>query len=145
MILQSKYDLNQEVYVIQKDHKQEWIKCPACGGNGHVTLLNGDRTCPECYGRAGHYVNRQLEWQVKGMLTIGQIRHEITNIEPDDIFDNVGHYKEGNTKTKVQYMQYMAYETGVGSGTLYYEDKLFPTLDDAEIECNKLNLESKDE
>jgi len=141
MILETKYDLNQDVYLIKQDHRKEWVPCPACGGKGHVTLLNGDRTCPECYGRAGSYINLQLEWMVGQLLTIGKVSYEVTNIKPDGIFDNVGSYKEGNNKVVIKYM---AYQTGVGSGTLWPEEKLFPTREEAEQECVKRNQEKSD-
>lgn len=139
MNIESKFGLNDTVYVIGFDHKQEWVVCSACAGSGKISLKDGrERSCPECYGRLGNNVYLEQEWQVKNTLTIGEVRVSIKNIKSDGDFDNVGHFEEGCTEKKVQYM---AYETGIGCGTLWSEENLFNTREEAKLECKKRNAE----
>ena len=141
MIINSKYDLNQEVWKIRREMAQEFITCSACGGSGEITLLDDiKRNCPECYGRKGENRSIAMEWMVVGVYTVGQVHATITNITSDGIFDNVGSYKDGETEEKYEYM---CYETGIGSGTVHNEDSLFKTKEDAIIECDKRNEETK--
>ena len=58
-------------------------------------------------------------------------------------FDNIGSYVKGGASFNVSYM---CYETGIGSGTIHYEGSLYPTLEEAQAECenrNKANLTIK--
>ena len=74
------------------------------------------------------------DWQVIGPLTIGQVRVEVTDspgIEGEEVFDNYKAQKE-------TIEQYMCVETGVGSGTLHYAERLFSTRDEASTEAEKL-------
>jgi len=144
MEINTKFDLNQSVWEISRDHERIHVKCAACDGAGRITLLDDkSRMCPECYGRCGRAESIAMKWQVTGQITIGHIRASITNIVPDGIFDNVGHYEEGKT---IEECQYMCYETGIGSGTIHREDTLFSVENDAQIECDKRNKsESKTE
>lgn len=70
------------------------------------------------------------------MHTIGQVRAQITNVVPDDMFDNVGHYAAGNTTSIIEYM---CYETGVGTGRVWKEESLWETEEAAQDECDRLN------
>lgn len=143
MIINTKYDLNQEVWKIRRDMEIKFITCAACGGSGRITLLDAkDRICPECYGRKGVNKNIAMKWMVVGIHTIGQVRATTTNIESDGMLDNVGSYKEGKTEEKVEYM---CYESGIGSGTIHNEDTLFKTKADALCECDKRNTEKGNE
>jgi hypothetical protein len=139
MNIESKFGLNDKVYMIGFDHKQEWVVCSACAGSGKITLADGrERTCPECYGRLGSHIYLEQEWQIKNTLTIGEVRVSIKNIESDGEFDNIGHYEEGKTQLEEVYM---AYETGIGSGTLWNGKNLFSTREEARAECEKRNAE----
>ena len=137
MKLVSKYGLRDQVWLIGQEREQIITKCTACEGAGEILLKNGKKTsCPECFSRGTEQTFRDLEWQPLKKLTIGLVRIETSNIEPDDMYSNVGHFLNGNTITKVQYM---AYETGIGSGKLYKEGLLFPTLSYAQAECDERN------
>jgi hypothetical protein len=48
-------------------------------------------------------------------------------------FGNYGKRKESTV------VQYMMYETGIGSGSLYYEESLFATKDEAEASHEEEN------
>ena len=137
MRINSKYNLNQKVWLIRREKRREWTTCKACTGIGEIKLDNGEKSCcPKCYGEKGKYHFFEFEWSPRERLTIGIIQITLTNIEPDDIFNNMGHFKEGETTIEVQYM---CYETGVGSGSCYYEKDLWESHNEAKSECKKRN------
>lgn len=129
MKITTKFDLNQEVYPISQRETYEFIPCECCGGIGEITVsaTGKERTCPECYGRRGKQVYVAKEWKVitKYVSRIGKIETEIYREE------------DHNNKSRISYM---LEETGVGSGTIWYEEKLFATALEAQIECDKRNL-----
>lgn len=137
MEINTKYNLNDRVYHIQNTNKKVVTDCPACGGEGLVILKdNTKHSCPECYGRKTKTQWLPTEWQLTGTKTIGQVRVCVTNLEPDGQFCNMGHYKEGITTQEVEYM---AYENGVGSGSIFHEVDLLATADEALDECARRN------
>jgi len=138
MKLESKFDLNQKVWHIGNHPEKKWVKCETCEGTGRIHAGKKDWDCPDCCNRGGKSVMGKAKWQVGKPLTIGKIQVEVVNLETDGVFDNVGHYKEGATE---QETEYMAYETGVGSGNLYGEEDLFATEEEAGAECKKRNGE----
>jgi hypothetical protein len=136
---QSKFSLNNTVYAIAQRMEQKFIVCAECGGEGWATFANGKKTrCSKCFGDKGSHKNVAMKWIIEARLTIGQIRIVLTNIVSDGMFDNVGHYEEGKTEQKVEYM---AYETGIGSGRVHYEENLFATEEEAQAECDRRNAE----
>jgi hypothetical protein len=138
MQINTKFGLNDTVWLIGYDSVREWVVCPSCEGEGKVELKDGRHSCPTCYGKRGEYKYHDKEWQVQRTLTIGEIAPKVQNIVPDDMFDNVGHYVEGAT---IYTCTYMAYETGIGSGSVWDEERLFATKEEAEKECKRRNRE----
>ena len=141
MIIETKFSLNEKVYFIERTIKTVFKKCPACDGEGKVSFKDKvSRKCPLCYGDKGSHENVGLSWHVAEELTIGQVRYETTSIEQDGMFCNVGHYNPSKTTHKVEYM---AYETGIGSGTVWKEEELFKTKEEAQQEADKRNKEKE--
>ena len=137
MIIETKYSLNDICYKIFQAPLRTWVKCPACAGTGEVMFANGARRCPDCYGDCGRWQDGKMAWQVnESILTIGEVRACVRNFEKSGMFDNVGSYVVGNDSLKVEYM---CYETGVWSGTIHYEDSLWPDEASAIAECERLN------
>mgnify|MGYP001413957503 CR=1 FL=1 len=136
MKLTSKFDLNQQVYTIIQDRKTAWEECSTCDGRGKVTIKNEQHDCPKCRGSKGEYVYLPLAWHVDGPMTIGKIRYEVTNIEKTGMFDNIGEYAEGKDEHEVEYM---CYETGIGAGTLWHEERLYTTAEEAQADCDRKN------
>lgn len=69
-----------------------------------------------------------------GPLTIGMIRVEHTDSPGlgETVFDNY--------KPKQSYEErYMCVETGIGTGTLFYVDDLYPTVEEAAAACEQKN------
>jgi hypothetical protein len=136
MKIESKFGLNQKVWYIHYQMKQVFHECKFCGGVGEITVNDITRSCPECYGRKGHTKNVAMQYEVIGMRTIGLVRCEVRSIGNNEEFVNIGEYEPESIEVE---NQYMAYETGIGSGTLYPEEKLFASRELAQERCDELN------
>jgi hypothetical protein len=94
-------------------------------------------------GRGGRPVYFDKKWNIVTQLTIGDIciRHRqfYRGYDPDSTFDNYGPQDEERKEA------YMCYETGIGSGSIHYVDTLWPTKEEAQTECDRRNLEMKNE
>lgn len=75
----------------------------------------------------------------RGPLTIGLVRVECIDspgVEGEELFDN---YKpQHSNKT-----EYMCIETGIGSGRVYHEDRLFRTFEKAQAKLNQALASSR--
>jgi len=137
MELETKYNFGDKVHQIWKDFGQKWIECPFCSGEGRI--FGKDKSmifCPECLGRKGRTEQTVIKWAVHNILTIGEVRvRSRCNYFPEEIsdFDNYG------PQTKEYEEKYMCYETGIGSGTVWNVEVLFPSDKEAQAECDRLN------
>jgi len=139
MEIHTKYNFGDKVWNIVTTPKQLFISCGFCNGSGRIVGKNGIFiSCPECRGKGENSKWENQGWRVGNQLTIGEVRVEIRaedsiGFEPDTIFANYGpqqaHHKEN----------YMCRESGIGSGTLHDIDRLWPTKEEAQIECDKRN------
>ena len=138
MIPQPKFKLNEAVVLIDKSREYLNRPCEACYAKGRIRLGNGKHVqCPDCYGAKVIATAGKLQWRVtKEVRTVGKITASVINIVPDGCFSNVGHYEEGYDVSNVEYMMY---ETGVGSGTCFKETDLFKTEIAAQAECDLRN------
>jgi len=90
--------------------------CDSCEGRGNHRLPNTrDVVCPKCHGIGMMYHQPFTRYAVQ-QLTIGSVRY-------DSAPTRIGSDQEP--------FSYMCVETGVGSGSVYYESKLFSSEDDA--------------
>ena len=119
MIIKTKYKLGDITYKIFDYAEKSFVNCSACNGTGKVALEGTKYKCPKCYGFIGEWVFSESKWRIVGAHTIGQVRAEITR---EDLK-----------------ITYMCEETGIGSGTVHYEDSLFPDRNSAQKECDKRN------
>ena len=130
MQLNTKYDLGDRIWTIKKQGVKEWVRCTACPGyespvssfekRTTVVLGNGEEyTCPECRGDGGAYVHMGLEWVPDRELTVGQVGVTLSEQNREE--------------------RYMCKETGVGSGSVYFEEKIFPSLLLAQLACDVKN------
>jgi hypothetical protein len=134
MKLESTFDLGDRVWLIRRHHKIETDECPVCLGHGKVKGADGTGVhCRPCSGRGWQNAKRWKEWEIARdhpTLTIGQIEVRVRDDRRSD------DRKE----------RYMAFETGVGSGRVYYPEDLYSTKDAALEECarrNKIELETE--
>lgn len=131
MILETKYELGEKVWYAEKSdmNKIEVEQCEYCLGEGKVSLVNGDKlTCPKCSGRGGEKYNLWLYKIVDHPSMIGKV--EVTR------------YKNNEDKSR---NTYMIYKTGVGSGTIWEEQKLFKTREECLSWCEMENKILTDE
>ena len=121
-----KFELGQKVYAVKArtNTRQEHVKCEVCNSTGFVELKGIDDipfVCPECRGKM-ETVHYGQEYMIAySEATIGKISTEE--------YENRYGYKSNVT--------YMLKETGVGSGTVWNENRLFATEEEALEFCDK--------
>ena len=125
MNIQTKFSLNDFVYVITQGGYNAFIPCETCNGEGKVELVNSGKkiSCPDCYGRKGNRQWVQTKWVAETYGKIGKI----------DVQFYADDYERENK------IRYMLDSTGVGSGTCWKEEHLFLSFEDAQNECERLN------
>jgi hypothetical protein len=138
MKIETKYNFGDKVYQIWNTRCKQWEKCSFCGGDGRIIGKDSKSVlCPECYGNKGRNIFIEEKYTIQKQLTIGQVKikatGKYTTEDRDNFFDNYGDQEESYKES------YMCYETGIGSGTVWPVDKLFPTEEEAQTECDRLN------
>lgn len=114
MKLVSRYDVHDVVYGIYLHTKRYWKLCNTCEGTCKVTVAGHEDVttyCPSCRG-GKIWQDTEGKYFVIQQLTVGQVRIQ-AGYEPE--------------------VTYMCEETGVGSGSVWKEDKLFLTMIEAEL------------
>lgn len=121
--IETKFNIGQEVYIIQKARSKE--PCAACNGEGHI-IVDGNRfSCTSCFGTGRLYGKRKI-YQLLGKDTITSIK--VLNY----LLNADGHHNE--LKTVVKY--------AFKNGTDFTDQKLFATQEEAEARCRELNKET---
>ena len=126
-MLRAKFKVGQKVYAVSTKCDSKWIhvKCDLCNSTGKVKIKGkGDRyTCPKCNGKttAEFYGYRYIISYPNAM--IGKV--------------NIEEYADKYKKCFRSKVTYMLDGTGVGSGAIWEENRLFATKDEAEDFCNK--------
>ena len=124
-MLTPKYKLNQKVWAVTSHYNThiEHEKCDLCNSTG-VVEINGDSyECPKCNGRT-KTVNDGFKYLISTSGKIGKI--------------NIEEYAK-KYRTEKSRITYMLDSTGVGSGTIWYETRLFPTEQAAKEFCETRN------
>lgn len=129
------FALGQTVYLASTTNERGTWPCPDCHDAKFLPMTTkaGEEIevhCPRCNTSGGirdlpslNYV--KVTASVR-KLTIGSIR---TNTAPPEIHHSA--------------VEYMCDETGVGSGSVYHEDKLYATREEAEHAAEKLQAASQ--
>lgn len=116
------YALGDVAYALTMREERGSHLCAVCGGDGNVKVPKTEKpaTCPECRG-AGHRPDREatLLYDVE-RLTIGKVQ-------------DARWWNHKDLRSVTQEIRYMAEETGVGSGMLWPEGRLFRHPAEAEI------------
>ena len=126
-MLKPKFKIGQKVYAVisKSDTRQKHIECEVCNSTGYVKVEGREENfiCPVCHGRTEteHYGYKYIITLNKA--TIGKI----------DIQEYAPKY-ENRHKSEIRYM---LEETGVGSGTVWNEERLFATEEEANEFCEK--------
>jgi len=129
MNITTKFNLGQTVYPIISLNAYRFQNCKYCDGIGEIPLKGENISCPKCYGRKGEqvYLDNAKVWIVDTVHygIIGKIDIEL--------------YAEQYLKNHENTFRYMLSSTGVGSGTLHDESRLFENKELAQMECDILN------
>lgn len=126
-MLQAKYNVGQKVYAVsnRSDSRQIHVKCDVCNSTGKVKVEGREEEyeCPVCHDRTEteHYGYKYVISYHNA--TIGKVNIEEYSPKYADKFQSR--------------VMYMLEETGVGSGSLWREDRLFATEDEANDFCEK--------
>lgn len=129
MIIQTKFNIGQHVCSVSTRREQNYVPCKYCEGLGKIGLKGDIFTCPKCYGRKGDivYTGKEEFYISHEDATIGQVEVAVFNQFPE-------------SKVTSSRIVYMLYETGVGSGTLWPENDLFSTKEEALDYCKERNI-----
>jgi len=127
MKLETKFDLGEKVWYTKTEVKNIILNpCKYCNGSGEVELKNDDKiTCPRCHGNRGEHRTLYLKKPSNARSQIGEVQAKIFRDHREN--------------------SYMLFATGVGSGTVYSEDKIFRTKEECQVYCDIENkiLEDK--
>lgn len=135
-----KYAIGDRVWHATTTQSQEKHPCPDCLGTGKWDVKSPAGTeaevdCPRCKGHKTLSIYSTAP-DIRH-LTIGSIK-----IDTDVKVETEPYLRDP--------VQYMCPETGVGSGTLYYQQRLFATKDEAtaaameQVERTNAKLDAKD-
>jgi predicted RNA-binding Zn-ribbon protein involved in translation (DUF1610 family) len=124
MELTTKFNLGQEVWAITSSSATRIVHCETCKREGVVTIGGEQFTCPKCGGTSKHPRHIGQRWYVSEHSTIGKVEVERYS-RPDQIHEDK--------------VSYMIEETGIGSGLIWKEDRLFATEREALEACAALN------
>lgn len=127
MNIKTKYNLGDNVIAIVNSNKVVTKECHVCKGKGEVEIPNyGLTDCPECYGSGTISKTEMTGWhipndeyyhfKIKKIYTTNYLKQTVLN------------------KDKVQYMSHP------NGGTLFKEDNLFLSREEAQAECDKRNF-----
>lgn len=120
---QPKYRNGQTVFRASEVSSVQQLQCPDCLGTRkwRAVAPSGaeyEASCQRCSGRTDLPSLNHVVWHPSvDRLTIGSIR-----IDTAENFSGSRHRES---------VSYMCRETGIGSGTIYYESQLFETEDEA--------------
>jgi RNA polymerase subunit RPABC4/transcription elongation factor Spt4 len=125
----TKFSLGDHVYIVDSHRFERIVRCKPCHNTGKVIIGDEELICPKCNGRSTHTQYAGEKFYITEFDTVvGKIG--IEEIE-------AGYYRrEDEPNPKITYM---VVATGVGSGTLWPEDKLFRSEEEAQQFCDQEN------
>lgn len=126
-MLKAKYEVGQKVYAVsnRSDTRQIHVNCDVCNSTGKVKVegRNEQYECPVCHGKTEveHYGYKYVISYYEAM--IGKVQIE--------------EYSKEYTDKNQSRVTYMIEPTGIGSGTIWREERLFATHKEAIEFCEK--------
>lgn len=128
-----KYALGQTLWTIHRVQREVRETCPVCTGEGRLAIAGEMFACPKCHSARVLLRWDKASWSVTGRGDVGCI----------DIRATSERFAESTRGEANPLIRYMLDSTGVGSGTLWNEECLWPSQEDAMAECARLNLSVK--
>lgn len=124
MEIKTKFNLGDEVFVINCYSELVKTKCPICNGNKFINIKGRQFKCPnkDCYDGYLHH-REDRKWHIAYNSFVGNIKFEV--------------YRDyGGIE-----ISYMIDQTGIGTGSVWRENTLFATEEEAQARCDELNKE----
>jgi predicted RNA-binding Zn-ribbon protein involved in translation (DUF1610 family) len=119
------YSLGDTVWMVRDESFSRIVKCMPCGNSGSIKIGDESFICPKCGGRSAHAERVGTKFYVYGSSTVGQV--SITD-------SDYKHREEPNPR-----ITYMLHRTGVGSGQVWDQERLFRTQREAQEFCDVRN------
>jgi hypothetical protein len=119
MIIETKFDVGDKVYILNKTFKYDKTTCTVCSGNKTIETTNGlTLECPECHGNGYKQISKPI-------------------------------YAAWNEQAIIKHLTYQTWEYNNNqvqydidiTDLIKYEHKLFKTKQEAQLECDKFNKE----
>lgn len=148
MNIQTKYSLGACIWAVSTDYFTLKVKCEACQSTGKITIMGVEYDCPVCNGTGGKDKQCGRRHFVTGSGEVGKITFEIVAGKWTDQSSNYVSYFSSEDLARPDDVQihYMLDSTGIGSGTLWKENTLFSTRQEAQSFCDSENAKlPKDE
>ena len=128
MELKTKFNIGDKVTGISHYRKEVFIPCLTCDGIGEITIKDKNFKCPDCYGEGGNTEYKTKEWNTANDEEGMSGYNNVIKIDIDITKEEV----------KIRYLLGRKYSKSY-SGTLWDEDDLFKTTEEAEAECERRN------
>jgi RecJ-like exonuclease len=130
MDIKTKLNIGDKVVGISHCQKETFKTCSTCEGLGKIEIKGKEFNCPDCYGEGGNKEYQVKKWYIVTDEGILSSYDKIVKIDIDVTKKEI----------EIRYMLGQRY-SGSYSGTLWHEDDLFRTKDEAELECKRRNKE----
>ena len=126
-MLKPKFKVGQRVFAVSRDYdsKRVHVECDVCNSTGRVEIngRDGEYVCPVCQGKT----------ETKNYGYKYFIAYYDAIIGKVSIEEYAKQYLDRNKSS----ITYMLDKTGVGSGSIWKEERLFATEDEAREFCEK--------
>jgi len=130
MEIKTKFNLGDKIVRISHCTKEILIPCLTCDATGEIMIKDKKFECPDCYGEGEYTEYKPEAWYI---VTDEGILSGYDNIVKIDVDIT-------REETKIRYILGRKYSKSY-SGTLWDENDLFKTTEEAEVECERRNKE----
>ena len=136
MNLQTKFNIGDKVATIQNFSEEIFKTCSTCEGSGKIQIKDKEFDCPDCYGKGGTEEWETKKWNVANNKGILSGYDKVIKVDID-VFRN-----KGDIKSTIIIRYILGYRYSDSScGTLWPEEDVFGSIEEAQLECNKRNKE----
>lgn len=146
--LETRFGLGHKVWYVSSSVEDIELPCRFCRGRGRLTVDgSAEQTavvqCPKCSTKAMVRLGTWPVWRVDGPLTIGMIELRVFQREGLDNGERGENRNPGAGIRREDEERYMAWSTGVGSGSVYKVWDLFADPDEAQAEADERTARSR--
>lgn len=129
MEIKTKFNLGQRVWRVEDLYTRTTGVCKVCNDTKVVNIKGQDFVCPNCANN--NHVKHFHRKYVSNDACIGNVRVEL--------YEHNGNETYRESRDRKDVYQYMLYDTGIGSGSLWDEEKLFASKEEAQTYCDQVN------